>query len=177
LDNEIILTNHQIAAEFLGTNRGATSLSSCGVTSQAIMNLLLGKIGNNDITHVTIRTKWWDENLLRNHNIISVRMGQCSCCSFPGHAFVIYCSNDSCAILQSFRGYYTINDFFDIMSRYKVNKFMNLFLDMYINGINDISIKQLSKFTHVCLDAIRNCKLENSKFEVLYYVSNIMFKH
>jgi len=95
---------------------------------------------------------------------------------FPGHAFVIYCSGDMCLILQSFVTIYTIRDYFDIMAKDRINKYMNVFLNMYQNGISDRAIKLLTKFTHVGFDKLRDCQLKHSGFEVIYYENQTKFE-
>jgi hypothetical protein len=165
-----------IAADFLKTGKTLSLRSSCGITSQGIMNLLMTKFGKN-ISDVVRRYKWWDNDLIRGHNLISVRMQPSKCCQFPGHAFVIYCSGDRCLILQSFVAIYTIRDFYDIMVKSRVNKYMNAFLNMYLNGISDRAIRLLSKFTHVGgFDQLRYCQLEQSGFEVIYHENQIKFE-
>jgi hypothetical protein len=176
LDDETIRTNNVIAAEFLKTNQNMTRISACGLTSQAVMNLLMDRNGKK-ISDLMSKRKWWDDDLIQGHNIISVRMFACTCCHFPGHAFVIYCSGDMCLILQSFVGVYTIRDFFDVMSNDKVNKFVNIFLNMYIHGIDDDAIRQLTKFTHVCFNKYRDCRLKDSFFEVIYHKNDTMFRY
>lgn len=181
LDDKIIFENNLIATKYTGidydidNNYDVISMSSCGLTSQGILNLLLDK--NPEKSKITIiKETEWNKNLLSNHNIIHVDMKPCSCCYFPGHAFVIYCSGNIGVILQSFIGCYTIRDFFDIMPMKKIDKYMNVFADMHLNGTDEYVIKQLSKFTHVGFDRIKGCKMKSSRFNILFYQSDHAFK-
>lgn len=173
LSDETIIDNHLIAAKFTDINSFSTDISSCGVTSQAIMNLLLERNGYK--ISMMVFEHVWRREMLSDFNIIYVGMDACTCCCFPGHAFIIYCSTDICFIIQSFANQYTIKDFFDIMTMEKVNKYMKVFTNMYIDGIDDNAIKQLNKFTHVKLDNSKGCRLKDSRFDIYCYQSNQKF--
>lgn len=174
LDSQTLLTNNLIASKVTNSNKRVTNMSSCGLTSQAIMNLLIERNGGK-FSDVKPMVKW-DKKMLQKNNIILVGMDACNCCRFLGHAFLIYCSNDICYIIQSFISQYYVDDFFDTMTFEKIDKFMSTFADMYTNGINDKTLKQLHKFTHVNHEDIRNCELKGSEFQVYCFENEIGFK-
>lgn len=174
LDDMTIFRNHLIAANFTRCNLKTTFTSSCGASAQGMMNLLLERCGHtfSDV----IKESQWNDSLLGDHNLILVSIGSCSCCLFPGHAFVIYCSDYLCVILQSFIHCYTIRDFFDIIPRHKVNKYMNVFMEMYTCGINENTLNKLARLTHVCFNKYKDCKLEKSTILIFHCKNNQIFK-
>lgn len=168
LSDEMIIDNHLIAAEHTKINQECEDVSSCGNTSQGLMNMFLERNGHS-ITQMVFN-HIWDRKMLADHNIIYVGMDHCTCCCFPGHAFIIYCSHDKCYIIQSFIKQYTIKDFFDLMDFDKVDKYMNIFADMITHGITDRTIKKLKKFTHTQHGiGVSGCKMKDSRFDVYCY--------
>jgi len=174
LNDEIIFENHKKAMHHTRTNTGLTNPSACGITAQSILNIL---VENQGLTiKDTTYQDTFDSNLIGDHNIIHVGISSCYCCeNFPGRAFIIYCSNNMCAVIQSYVNVYTHRDFFDVMTTQKVIKCINSFQTMCKHGVNPHAIKQLSKITHVDHTNMLSCQLRGTEFRIRHLKSNTKF--
>lgn len=175
LNDGIIWKNHHSVKTYTGYNMGCNEITSCGVTSQAIFNLMLTIQGDliSDATFMLIGTSHIrDFNQLLDHNIIFIGMSSCKCCDFPGHAFVIVCYDDLCVIIQSFFGIYHYNEQIGYIPKDTMREYLTRMQTMY--GMSDKKmnpqvINDLSSLTHVDLSQYNKCRLKESDM-TLYYI-------
>lgn len=173
LSDEAILKNHKIAMLYTNTNIELTNPSACGLTAQSILNILVENQGST--IKDTMCQNTFDSNLLSDYNIVHVDVTSCTCCDFPGHALVIYCSNYMCAVIQSYVNVYTHRDFFDVLPVERVIKYVKSLQSMCINGMNTHAVKQLSKITHVDHTELSSCMMRGTEFRIRYFKSNTKF--
>jgi len=170
IDNELIMRNHEECKYHFDANISQTDVTSCGLTSQAIFNIIM-KEQNMKFSNVkVIKTINDVPNLLCN-NIIRVGINCCSCCTFPGHAFIIYCFETQCVIIQSFIGEYNHYKYIDIVSKDVIKNYLTNIQKMYQN--RKLNIKTLNELTHIDLTKYKKCRLAESNI-VVHYMEKIL---
>jgi len=142
-----ILKNHEMIKDVIGQNVDWSDYQACGVSSQALFNILLKK-HNIPITHASYlkNDKINIESMLNSNCIMLVRLD-----GFPSHAFVIYNIHNKSIILQSYIGCYDHRKHIDILSRNEMRYYLETLKNMYTddNKITGEMIAVLNILTHV----------------------------
>jgi hypothetical protein len=167
IDDETIWKNHHKVKNIFG-NKNVANITSCGMTSGAIFNILLEAQGGNinNINEVRSVTQDILNDLLCN-KIIRVSMGYCDCCKFQGHAFLIYCfNNKKYAIVQSYIYEYDYKKYFDVVSKEKIIYYLSGFYNMFKDKKLNVSL--LEELTHIKIQDCSECYLEGSALTIRY---------
>lgn len=169
LNEKKIWENYQKSFLYFQSNYNNHDITSCGLTSQAIFNVLR-TLSMSEFNGIYSQKKI-DINRLLDVSMIRIGMSYCNCCSFPpfpGHAFLIYNDKESgkSLIIQSYCWKYNHTKHFDVISRKTLKQYLTDIKEMYDRKI--INVKALEKITHISLKEYTKCCLSNSQLQIHY---------
>lgn len=169
-DDNTIWKNHNDIKFVSGYNIDSTDVKACGVTAQAFFNMF-ANYQNTRFFRTKILYSIDDIDELLKNNILYVSLTRCTCCNFPGHAFIIYCFDKSCVIIQSYVNTYSHKKYIDVLDKIHVKNTL-----LTIEKKNSESIKAIADLTHLNHDELLGCKFNNSEFFIRFIKRRKLFE-
>ena len=144
---DTILENHEIIKPITRQMILSRNYSACGVSSQAIFNILLMKhnIPLSSIRYY-VNEKANIKQLLNRDCILLVRL-----LGTPDHAFIVYNIFNKSILIQSYVGQYDHRKHVDILPRKKMLYYLKVLKEMYRDNIivSNEMVEVLTKLTHL----------------------------